>query len=221
MVLVKSDMVETRIKLKHLEICLSKLAPHPKPKLGLEEYTLDSESAAKMLHIAGDIYDDIKKKSIIDLGCGTGILGIGATLLGAEYVVGVDLDGENIRTATENTRKMQVEVEYVVGDIEVIRGFFNTTLTNPPFGSWRRGTDVLFLRKALKVSDTVYSLHKAGESNRRFLIKKIESLGGKVDSISELKIIIPHTFDFHRKEKYFVNAEMYRTISNRKHRIND
>lgn len=214
-------MGETRIKLKHLEICLSKLAPHPKPKLRLEEYTLNSESAAKMLHIAGDIYNDIKKKKIIDLGCGTGILGIGAALLGAEYIVGVDVDGENIRTAVENTRKMQVDVEYVVGDIKVVRGFFNTTLTNPPFGSWRRGADVLFLKKALEVSNIVYSLHKAGESNRRFLIKKIASLGGKVDSIRELKIVIPHTFDFHRKERYIVNVDLYRTITSSNIRIND
>lgn len=207
-----------KVKLRHIEIRLSQLAPHPKPKLRLEEYTLDSKSAAKMLYIAGHVYDDICNKRVIDLGCGTGILGIGAALFGAEFVVGVDIDRESVWTAIENTRKTQVDVEYVVGDIEAISGFFDTTLTNPPFGSWRRGADVLFLKKAMEISDVVYSLHKSGESNRRFLLKKIISLGGKIDTINEMTIIIPHTFDFHRKERYAVKVDLYRTIARGQHK---
>jgi len=206
-------MVGTKIKLRHLEILLSQLAPHPKPKLRLEEYTLDPKSAARMLYVAGYIYDDLCNRRVVDLGCGTGILAIGAALLGAEFVVGVDIDRESIWVARENARKTGVNIEYVVGDIESIYGPLDTTLTNPPFGSWKRGADVLFLKKAMKVSKAVYSLHKRGESNRRFLLQKITSLGGKVDSIHEMEITIPHTFNFHHRKRYAIKVDLYRIIT--------
>lgn len=206
-------MVGTRVKLRHLEIILSQLAPHPKPKLRLEEYTLDSKSAATLLYIAGYVYDDIRNRKVVDLGCGTGRLAIGAVLLGAELVVGVDIDKESVWVARENARKTKVNVEYVVGDIETIYGPFDTTLTNPPFGSWRRGVDILFLKKAMEASRVVYSLHKRGESNRRFLAQRITSLGGKVDSIHEMEITIPYTFNFHRRKRYAVKVDIYRVIT--------
>jgi putative methylase len=75
-------MVDGRIGQKQIEIILSQLLPYSNPKLKLEEYSLDSKSAAKILSVAGLIYNDITNKRIIDLGCGTGILAIGAALIG-------------------------------------------------------------------------------------------------------------------------------------------
>ena len=80
-------MVVTNIKLKHLEIILSQLMPHPKPKLKLEEYTIDSQSATRLLYIAEYVNRDLCNKRVIDLGCGTGRLAIGAKLLGAELIL--------------------------------------------------------------------------------------------------------------------------------------
>ena len=206
-------MVDGRIRQKRIEIILSRLAPYSKPKLKLEEYSLDSKSAARMLHIAGMVYGDIVDKRVIDLGCGTGVLAIGAALIGAKFVVGIDIDRESISIARENAGKVGVEVDYVVGDIESIYRPFDTTLMNPPFGSWSRGMDVNFLRKALEVSEVIYSLHKRGEKNRIFLNRKIKSFGGKIEKIFELEITIPHTYKFHRKRKYHVKADLYRIKS--------
>ena len=196
----------------HLEIVLSQLAPHPKPKLKWEAYTLDAGSAAEIAYIAGRINDDICKKSVIDLGCGTGVLSISASLLGARFVVGVDIDKDAVVAAKENAETTGAKVEFVIGDLSCVAGHFNTALMNPPFGSWRRGADVKFLRKALEISDVVYSLHKHSDLNREFLSRKVQSFGGRVDKIYEMRITIPRMFDFHRREKFFVDADFYRIL---------
>ncbi|MFQ6095933.1 MAG: METTL5 family protein [Candidatus Bathyarchaeia archaeon] len=197
---------------KHLAILLSKLSPHKRPKLRWEAYTLDAESAAEIAHIAGQLNDDIHGKSVIDLGCGTGVLAISASLLGARFVVGVDIDRDAVNVAEENVEAAGAEVEFVIGDIDCIVGHFDTTIMNPPFGSWRRGADVRFLEKAIEISDVVYSLHKRGDFNREFLRRKVSSFGGMVDRIYEMKITIPRTFDFHQKERYLVEVDLYRIL---------
>lgn len=195
---------------KQIEIILSKLLPYSNPKLNLEEYSLDSKSAAKILSVAGMIYNDIIDKCVIDLGCGTGILAIGAALIGAKHVVGIDIDDESINIAKKNAREVAVEVDYLVGDIRLISSSFDTTLMNPPFGSWNRGIDIIFLMKALQISKVIYSLHKRSEKSRKYLRKKIATLGGKIEKIFELEIILPHTYTFHRKRKYHVKTDLYR-----------
>jgi putative methylase len=201
------------LRLKHLEIILSQLSPHPNPNLQLEEYTIDSKSAKNLIYIAEFVHEDIYNKKVVDLGCGTGQLSIAAALFGASLVVGVDINKENISLARDNTKTVGVTVEYVVGDIESLSGHFDTTITNPPFGCWKRGADVSFLKKAIEISDVVYSLHKRSAPNRKFLSRTITSLGGKLDEIHEMDMTIPHTFTFHRKKKHIVSGDLYRTIT--------
>ncbi len=197
---------------KHLTILLSQLSPHPKPKLHWEAYTLGAESAAEIAYIAGQVNDDIRGKRVIDLGCGTGILAISASLMGARSVVGVDIDRDAVKVAKENAEALNAMVQFAICDIGSIVGNFGTTIMNPPFGSWRRGADVMFLDKAIEISETIYSLHKRGDSNREFLRRKVSHLGGTVDRIYGLEITIPRTFDFHQRERYFVEVDLYRIL---------
>lgn len=48
---------------------------------------------------------------ILDLGCGSGILSIGALLLGADSAVAVDIVENSVRTAIENAEKNQIPTE--------------------------------------------------------------------------------------------------------------
>lgn len=48
---------------------------------------------------------ELDAKDVLDLGCGSGILSIGALLLGAKYAKLVDIDENSIRIATENIEK--------------------------------------------------------------------------------------------------------------------
>ncbi|MEG2117854.1 MAG: 50S ribosomal protein L11 methyltransferase [Clostridia bacterium] len=45
---------------------------------------------------------DVAQKSILDMGCGSGILGIGACLLGANSVVAVDIDENAVKITKKN-----------------------------------------------------------------------------------------------------------------------
>ncbi|MEM1586710.1 MAG: METTL5 family protein [Candidatus Bathyarchaeia archaeon] len=198
---------------KHVAILLSQLEPIPSPKLMWESYTLDAESAATMVYIAAHEHGDICGKRVIDLGCGSGILAIAASLFGAEWAVGVDIDRDAIKVAVKNASKVGAHVDFINGDIGCIRGRFETTLMNPPFGSWHKGADINFLKKALEISNVVYSLHKRSPSVREFLSNLIPKLGGAIDRIYELDIVIGKTFDFHKKRRYKVKADLYRIIS--------
>jgi len=190
---------------------LAQLAPNPRPKLRCEGYNIDAESAAEMVY-AAFLHGDIKGKRVVDLGCGSGILGIAASLLGATQVLGVDIDKRAVETAIFNAEEAGVNIDMVVGDIECVVGNFDTALMNPPFGSWRRGADVKFLKKALEISSVVYSLHKQSDSVRLFLKEKISEMGGEIDWLRDVSLTIKRTYRFHRKRRYRVAADLYRII---------
>ena len=48
--------------------------------------------AACMLHTAEFQYGDISGKTVVDLGCGCGILSIGSAMLESAWCVGIDID---------------------------------------------------------------------------------------------------------------------------------
>lgn len=197
------------MKRKQLEIILSSMRVNPKPKLRFEEYNLDPVSASTILHVAASL-GDVEEKQIVDLGCGAGILSIGAAILGASHVVGVDIDRDSIETATENMKSAGVRVEFISGAIDCIKGSFDTTIMNPPFGSWKRGLDVSFLRKAVAISEVTYSLHKASERSDLFLRKKIQTMGKQATNLGRVEITLPRLYSFHNKAMYKVYANLYR-----------
>ena len=198
------------VRKRSLEIALSMVEPHPRPKPHLEQYTIPPEVAAEILFIATYVFKDIEGKRVIDLGCGTGRLSIGAVLLGAKEVVGIDIDEVAIKIAVENAKRLGVEdrISWVIGDIEALHGSFDTVLQNPPFGVQRRKADRKFLAKAIKLGRCVYSLHKAG--NEEFIRRFVEKQGGKVTVIIPHEIWVPYTFPFHKKRKHLVKVELYR-----------
>ena len=60
--------------------------------------------------------EDLKGKSVIDMGTGTGILAILAKKLGAGDTVGIDIDEFAVENAIENGRLNDVEITWKVGD---------------------------------------------------------------------------------------------------------
>jgi putative methylase len=212
-----------------LELFLAALKPQPNPQVHLEQYTTSEQVAANMLYIAAYTNGAIINKSVLDLGCGTGRLGLGAAYLGAEAVVGIDLDGLAIKTARQNTRSKRLDkcVQWVNGDIGTIVGRFDTVLQNPPFGVQTREADRAFLAKALEVGKSVYSLHNHPEVDRRlikmlktnqglvqvkpspFLERFINKHGGTIKAVYAMLMTIPHMFDFHKKLKHDFVIDLY------------
>jgi len=212
-----------------LELFLSKIAPQPSPKAQLEQYTTSPSVASSMLYIAAYADNNIIGKSVLDLGCGTGRLALGASCLGSDNVVGVDVDRLAIKTAVENSLKVGLagSVQWVIGDISAIAGRFDTVLQNPPFGVQTREADRAFLVKALEVGNHVYSLHNHPETDNQlikqlkasngflqvspspFLEKLVMQHNGVVKAVYAMLMTIPKMFDFHTKIKHDFVVDLY------------
>jgi predicted RNA methylase len=201
---------EVSVRRRHLEIVLQAIAPHPNPKVNLEQYTTPSDIAADLLFRACYTYGDIRDKAILDLGSGTGRLAIGAAVLGANHVVGIDLDSESVRAALSNSKRMRLKVDWVVGHIEVVRGLFDTVIMNPPFGTKREHADVKFLSAALKIGKVIYSIHKS--TTRSFISRWLKDADAEVEMVMTTKMLIPHQYDFHHKRSHLVVVDALRII---------
>ena len=97
-----------KLNKKSLAIFLSKLKKQESVSASLEQYPTDSDSAAHILwhaYMSGDIED----KVVADFGCGNGIFGIGALILGAKKVYFVDIDKNSIEVAKKNSEDSEVE----------------------------------------------------------------------------------------------------------------
>lgn len=58
-------------------------------------------------------------KSVLDYGCGSGILAMAASALGAASVFGVDIDPQAVETARFNTDANGLSVTYAVSDLDL------------------------------------------------------------------------------------------------------
>jgi ribosomal protein L11 methyltransferase len=64
---------------------------------------------------------DFLHKNVLDMGCGTGVLGILAAKLGAAQVLGIDIDPWSYENVAENSSLNGVEnMETLLGDVSVI-----------------------------------------------------------------------------------------------------
>lgn len=74
---------------------------------------------------------DFKDKAVLDMGCGTSILGILAKMRGAKYVEGIDIDEWSIENSIENAERNQVELTVKLGDASILGGTtFDTIIAN-------------------------------------------------------------------------------------------
>ncbi|VVB89125.1 Ribosomal protein L11 methyltransferase [uncultured archaeon] len=189
---------------RRLEMMLEKVSGFRTPDPLKEQYSTPATVAAELLHFAfmrGDLTG-----TVFDLGCGGGILAIGARLLGAEKVIGFDDDKDAIEIAQANAERLGVEVEFVCSSIEDVCGKAHTVVKNPPFGAQVKGSDRPFLRKALELSGVVYSIHNAGSQE---FIKKFIS-PALITDYRTIDFPIKRTFRFHTKEVKVIKAEIYR-----------
>jgi predicted RNA methylase len=196
------------IRKRDLTIRLELVAPHPEPKVALEQYTIPAPLAADILFEACYVYNDIENKSVADLGTGTGRLALGASLLGAGYVVGIDLDPVSLAVASRNAKLLNLQPDWICGAVESLRGSIDTVLMNPPFGTKQRHSDIRFLEIALALGTVVYSIHKS--STRQYITRYLQGRTDKSERILSTQMAIPHQFDFHRKRTRQVEVDVFR-----------
>ena len=73
---------------------------------------------------------DMKDKRVLDMGCGTAVLGILAKMRGAAYVEGIDIDEWAFSNARENAASNGVELTFKLGGATAIQGSFDVILAN-------------------------------------------------------------------------------------------
>lgn len=185
------------MKKVQLERVLQSLEAVPSPRADIEQYPTPAAVAAEVAFIAYG-KGDIDACRVLDAGCGNGVLGVAAKILGAAEVVGVDIDPLAIEVAKRNARRAKVDVSWTHADVTAMSGPFDTVLMNPPFGSQTRHADLPFLDTALAVGRVVYSFHNA--ATEEFVVRRIESRGGHVTDRAAYEFPLPRTFRFHREE---------------------
>lgn len=72
---------------------------------------------------------DLQNKSVLDYGCGSGILAVAAKKLGAEAVIGTDIDPQAIESAEDNAKSNEADVVFVLPD-EMPEGKFDVVVAN-------------------------------------------------------------------------------------------
>ena len=99
---------------------------HPQVNVGIDARlafgTGNHETTRMVISALFDM--EVEGRRVLDCGCGTGILGIVASLLGAKEVIGYDIDEWSVENTKDNLLLNHIynNVEVVVGDSSVLEG---------------------------------------------------------------------------------------------------
>ena len=201
------------MKLKHLEMTLQRIAGYYHPRAALEQYQTPAPLAARLLYHAL-MKGDIEGKTVCDLGCGTGVLAIGAALLGADAVKGVDSDQKAIDGAAANAALLNTRVEFIVADVRDAAlpgrlGSCETVIMNPPFGAQKAHADRPFIDLALSIAPVTYSIVNAGSTQ---FIETYTAERAEIDERVGGVFPIKRTFSFHTHDVQEIEVEILRLI---------
>lgn len=191
-----------------LAIILSQLKKFDNPKVINEQYSTESEIAAEVLWYAYMV-GDIKDKTIADLGCGTGLLGIACLLLGAKKVYFVDTDAEALQIARRNIEALQLKgAVFIEGDVRKFTQKVDVVVQNPPFGVKLLHADKVFLQKAFEVAEIIYSFHKI--ETRAFIEHFVKLSHFKPTHFFQFDFSLKATLNFHKKKVHHVMVGCWR-----------
>jgi putative methylase len=194
---------------------LAVVAGFDNPRASLEQYRTPPDLAAHLVHTA-DLQGDLDGRTVVDLGCGTGMLALGAALRGPDTVVGLDIDAAPLSTARANERKVgsTTSVSWVRADATVpplcppVEE--TTVLMNPPFGAQadNEHADRAFLETAAEISSVSYSVHNEGSQS--FVEAFAADNDGEVTHAFQTEFELPRQFEFHDEDRSEITVEVYR-----------
>jgi putative methylase len=199
------------MKLKRLEMTLQCIAGYSNPRPALEQYQTPAPLAARLLYHAL-MKGDIEGKVVCDLGSGTGVLAIGAALLGAASVKGVDVDKKAVDIAYANAELLDADVKFIVADVKdqtipEVLGLCDTVIMNPPFGAQKVHADRPFIDLAISVAPVIYSIFNAGSTQ---FIKTYTTGRAEIDERVGGVFAMKRTFSFHTQDIQEIGVEILR-----------
>lgn len=197
-----------------LEGQLAVVAGFENPRAALEQYPTPPTLAAHVIHLA-DLQGDIEGQTVVDLGAGTGMFSLGAALRGPARVVAIELDGDPIRTAIENRRRVgtTTDIHWLQADatqLPLDLAQPATVVMNPPFGAQdgHAGADRGFLETASEIARVSYSVHNTG--SQEFIEAFAADNAGEVTHAFAAAFEVHNQFAHHTDERREIETEVYR-----------
>lgn len=119
--LIRADFHSQNTEVEH-EIIIT-----PKMSFGTGHHATTYQMVNKLFDL------NIKNKSVLDMGCGTGVLAILAKKLGSAYTVGIDIDEWSVTNSIENIERNDTQdIEIKQGDANLLGNYqkFDVILAN-------------------------------------------------------------------------------------------
>ncbi|CAG9532551.1 unnamed protein product [Cercopithifilaria johnstoni] len=206
------------MKKKHFEWFLSQIESFQNFKIQLEQYSTSVELAEAILNV---IAEDgcIDGCTVADLGCGPGILLLGAVKLGASYGLGVEIDEEAIGICQSNIERYDLgsSVDVICLDvtknISALKPIFDTVIMNPPFGTKNNaGIDLQFVKAGLSIlkeRGKLFSLHKSTTRQyiTKFVLQKLPGINS--ECIAQLRWNLPATYAHHKRQSVDIEVDLW------------
>jgi len=198
-----------------LAIELSKLKPHPHNSVELEQYATEGDLAAFWI-LAIDQLDNLENKTVVDLGAGNGILGLGTAYLGASEIFLVEADEEACLISNQNAEKINQKydtqttvIHALIGSQEIeIPCQTDIIVMNPPWGFQTEKADRPLLEFAFSLDATaIYVLHSAKAKHIEAMAK---DFGYEGEIVFETDFHLPPTYSHHSKKKSTTDARCWR-----------
>ena len=173
----------------------------------LEQVATPAEAAAELLEGALSA-GDLAGRSVVDLGCGTGRLAVGAAWLGAREVTGVEIDRGALEVARAAAKAAGLSVSWVARDVRDWQGEADTVLMNPPFGAQNRSADRPFFDAAFaSARHAVYAFGLA--ASRSFIARRAVERGAYVEATRPVAWELPRVFPHHRRARVPIAVDLW------------
>ena len=200
------------MRVRRLAMMLSKIDPHPRNSVELEQYTTDGDLAARWLADIvsfGDLSEDC---TVADLGAGNGVLGLGALELGDGRAILVESDQFACDVATSNAKSMgfgeSVEViQATLGSDPIDLDSADVVISNPPWGRQTHRADRPFLEAMIASASPAHLLHSAEATHIQPLF---EDVGWSAERYGEADFSLPAKFTHHSRERGKTRAAFWR-----------
>jgi len=178
---------------------------HPRPEL--EQLVVPAEAAATLLDSAHRL-TGLAGTAVTDLGCGTGRLAIGAALLGAVPVVGVDVDPAALAVARVAAHAARVSVEFVEAEAASWDRETDVVVMNPPFGAQRRHADRPFWDAGLRLARRSLYAFALAES-RTFIARRAVARGARIIETQPVPWTLGRTFPHHTHARRPISVDLW------------
>lgn len=198
-----------------MAIELSKLQPHPHNSVELEQYATEGDLAAFWI-LAIDQLDDLEEKTVVDLGAGNGILGLGTAYLGAKKVYLIEADEEACVVSRKNSEKINQQFNTQITTINALIGAqeievpsqTDIVVMNPPWGFQTERADRPLLELAFSLDAiSIYVLHSAKAKHIEAMAK---DFGYEAEVVFETNFRLPPMYSHHTKKKSTTDARCWR-----------